>query len=232
MEKGKRILIACEESQAVTKAFRSRGHIAFSCDILECSGGHPEWHIKGDVFDVINDGWEAMIAFPPCTYLTLTGNKWMKPEFRERFPTRENDRKQAIEFFLKLANADIENIAIENPIGIMSTIYKKPSQIIQPYYFGDQAQKRTCLWLKGFPLLYHNKKPNLFDQNITHVENENIRVSKSGNRMGEWYYQTGMITLKNGERAKARSKTFPGIANAMAEQWGEYLLNKITDGRD
>jgi hypothetical protein len=215
-----RVLVACEESQAVTIEFRKLGHEAFSCDIIDCSGGHPEWHLKQDVFEVIDMGWDMMIAFPPCTYLTLTGNKWMKPEFATRFPTRLKDRENAISFFLMLANANIEKIAIENPIGIMSTHYKKPNQIIQPYYFGDKAQKTTCLWLKNLPPLFHVKQNDLFNDKITHVENESIRVSKSGNRMGEWYYQTGMIPLKDGLRAKARSKTFPGIAKAMAEQWG------------
>ena len=218
-----RILVACEESQAVTIELRKLGHDAFSCDLQDCSGGHPEWHFKQDVFEVINMGWDMMIAFPPCTYLTLTGNKWMKPEFSERFPTRKKDREDAINFFLMLANAPIDKIAIENPIGIMSTQYKKPTQIIQPYYFGDSAQKTTCLWLKNLPLLFHAKERDLFNDKITHVENESIRVSKSGNRMGEWYYQTGMITLKDGLRAKARSKTFPGIAKAMAEQWAGIL---------
>ncbi len=218
-----RILVACEESQAVTIELRKLGHDAFSCDLQDCSGGHPEWHFKQDVFEVINMGWDMMIAFPPCTYLTLTGNKWMKPEFSERFPTRKKDREDAINFFLMLANAPIDKIAIENPIGIMSTQYKKPSQIIQPYYFGDSAQKTTCLWLKNLPLLFHAKEKDMFNDKITHVENESIRVSKSGNRMGEWYYQTGMITLKDGLRAKARSKTFPGIAKAMAEQWAGIL---------
>ena len=218
-----RILVACEESQAVTIELRKLGHDAFSCDLQDCSGGHPEWHFKQDVFEVINMGWDMMIAFPPCTYLTLTGNKWMKPEFSERFPTRKKDREDAINFFLMLANAPIDKIAIENPIGIMSTQYKKPTQIIQPYYFGDSAQKTTCLWIKNLPLLFHAKERDLFNDKITHVENESIRVSKSGNRMGEWYYQTGMITLKDGLRAKARSKTFPGIAKAMAEQWAGIL---------
>jgi hypothetical protein len=227
MEKKIRILIACEESQEVCKAFRKLGFEAYSCDIQECSGGHPEWHYKQDVFEVIKLGWDAMIAFPPCTYLTLTGNKWMKPEYSERFPTRIKDRESAISFFLGLANAPIPRIAIENPIGIMSTHYKKPTQIIQPYFFGDKAQKTTCLWLKNLPPLFHAKEKDLFNENITHTENESIRVSKSGNRMGEWYYQTGMIPLKNGLRAKARSKTFPGIAQAMADQWGKYLTEKI-----
>lgn len=218
-----KILIGCEESQAVCIEFRKLGFEAYSCDIMECSGGHPDWHLQQDIFEVIEMGWDCMIAFPPCTYLTLTGNKWMKPEYKERFPTRHQDREDAVNFFMALANAPIGRIAIENPIGIMSSRYKKPTQIIQPYYFGDKAQKTTCLWLKNLPPLQHLKAPNLFDDNVTHVENESMRMSKSGNRMGEWYYQTGMIPLKDGARAKARSKTFPGIAKAMATQWGEYL---------
>tara|TARA_R110001606_G_scaffold252995_1_gene400746 strand:- start:42 stop:707 length:666 start_codon:yes stop_codon:yes gene_type:complete len=220
-----KVLVACEESQAVTIELRKLGHEAFSCDILECSGGYPEWHIKGDVLEQLNKGWDMMIAFPPCTYLTVTGNKWFNDEYKDRFPTRQQDRKEGIEFFLSIANAPIEKIAIENPVGIMSTKWRKADQVIQPYYFGDSAQKTTCLWLKNLPHLYHNDKPNLFDQEVTHVERENIVVSKGGNRMGAWYYQTGLITLKNGLRAKARSKTFPGIAKAMANQWG-CMINK------
>ena len=137
-----KILIACEESQAVTIAFREKGHEAYSCDIQECSGGHPEWHIKGDVLEQLGKKWDMIIAFPPCTYLTVTGNKWMKPEFKDRFPTREQDRKDGIDFFMKFVNADCQKIVIENPVGIMSTEHKKPTQIIQPYYFGDEAKKQ------------------------------------------------------------------------------------------
>jgi len=220
-----RVLLACEESQAVCIEFRKKGHEAFSCDILPCSGGHPEWHIQGDVIEQLDKGWDLMIAFPPCTYLTVTGNKWIKDQPKSKRGSlvgkeRRDAREEAVDFFMAIANAPINKIAIENPVGVMSSEWKKAEQIIQPYYFGDNAQKTTCLWLKNLPLLYHNDKPNLFDQEITHVEREEIIVSKSGNRMGSWYYQTGMIPLKDGQRAKARSKTFPGIAKAMANQWG------------
>jgi hypothetical protein len=151
-----------------------------------------------------------MIAHPPCTYLTLTGNKWFKPEFADRFPNRHQQRQEAVDFFMLLANADIPKIAIENPIGVMSRIYCKPNQIIQPYEYGHETTKATCLWLKGLP----NLKPT----NI--VSKGEVVISKSGNRMSRWYYETSKLPLKGGIRAKARSVTFQGIADAMADQWG------------
>jgi hypothetical protein len=151
-----------------------------------------------------------MIAHPPCTYLTLTGNKWFKPEFADRFPNRHQQRQEAVDFFMLLANADIPKIAIENPIGVMSRIYRKPNQIIQPYEYGHETTKATCLWLKGLP----NLKPT----NI--VSKGEVVISKSGNRMSRWYYETSKLPLKGGIRAKARSVTFQGIADAMADQWG------------
>lgn len=211
-----RVLIACEESQTVCKAFRERGHEAFSCDIQDCSGGHPEWHIKADVMEVIKLGWDMMIAFPPCTYLTCAGNKWNKPEFKERFPNRENDRKCAIDFFLRLAFSDITKIAIENPIGVMSTEYKKPTQIIHPYYFGDPERKSTCLWLKNLPRLQYYEHNDLFCTKTT-VKPE-IIYHASGKTDSKVHFET--LKLPKEERAKLRSKTFPGIAKAMAEQWG------------
>lgn len=214
-----RILIACEESQAVCKEFRRLGHEAYSCDIQECSGGHPEWHYQQDIFEVINMGWDMMIAFPPCTYLTVTGNKWMKPEYKDRFPTRHQDRKDAIQFFMALANAPIDRIAIENPIGIMSSEWRKPNQIIQPFYFGDKSRKSTCLWLKNLPKLIYSEENNLFEEK-TSVEPD-IYHFKNGKGSCSRDY---MYALKQGkDRAKIRSKTFPGIATAMAEQWNNYL---------
>ena len=132
-----KILVACEESQVVTIALRKVGHEAFSCDLLPCSGGHPEWHIQEDVLKHLGGGWDMMIAHPECTRLTVTANKWYKPEFADRFPNIQQEREEAVDFFMRLATADIPRIAIENPIGIMSTRWKKPSQIIQPYQFGD-----------------------------------------------------------------------------------------------
>lgn len=204
-----RVLVACEESQAVCKAFRSKGHEAYSCDILDCSGGHPEWHIKGDVIPCLNENWDMIIAFPPCTYLTVTGNKWFNVDkYGDKAIKRMKDRNRAAEFFMKFANANCEKIAIENPIGYMSSYYRKPDQIIQPYFFGDKARKATCLWLKGLPCL--------IPTNI--VEPTIIKYKNGKGTDTPWHMET--MKLPPNERAKMRSKTFPGIAQAMAEQWG------------
>lgn len=218
-----KVLIACEESQTVCKAFRERGHKAYSCDIQEPSGGHPEWHICGDVLPLLNgncdvttmDGvkhriegkWDLIIAHPPCTYLTLAGNKWFKPEFADRFPNRQKQRKEAVDFFMAIANADCDRIAIENPVGVMSSQWRKPDQYIEPYMFGNPEKKKTGLWLKGLPLL---KPTSIVEPVIIHC--------KSGANEPRWHMET--MKLPPNERAKARSKTFPGIAAAMAEQWG------------
>lgn len=183
-----RILVACEESQAVTIELRKLGHEAFSCDLLPCSGGHPEWHIKGDVIEQLNKGWNMMIGFPPCIDLASSGARW----FEEKI--KDGRQQQSIAFFMLLINAPIDKIAIENPIGIMSTRYKKPNQIIQPWQFGHGETKATCLWLKNLPEL----KPT----NI--VEGREQRI---------WKMSPGI------NRSKLRSKTFPGIAKAMAEQF-------------
>jgi len=203
-----KVLIACEESQTVCKAFRELGNEAYSCDLYECSGGHPEWHIKGDAIEEAHrGGYDLMIAHPPCTYLTVTGNRWFKPEYADRFPNRPQQREEAVEFFMKLANAPIDKICIENPLGIMSTRWRKPDQIIQPYQFGHTEAKKTCLWLKNLPPLKHTKI----------VEPEYITY-KSGKRMAKWY--SDAVKLPPEERSKLRSKTFEGIAKAMAAQWG------------
>lgn len=219
-----RIFVPCEESQAVTIELRKLGHEAFSCDIIECSGGHPEWHIKADALPLLNgnctfttcdgethtiDGkWDMIIAFPPCTYLTVTGNRWFNVErYGERAVQRHKDRQSAAAFFMAFANADCDRIAIENPIGHMSTAYKKPEQIIHPYMFGDPARKATCLWFKGL-------KP-LTPTNV--VEPEIIRYKNGKGTDNPWHMET--MKLPPDERAKARSKTWPGIAKAMAEQW-------------
>ena len=138
----------------------------------------------------------------------------MKPEFKDRFPTRQQDRKEAIDFFMKIVNLPCEKIAIENPIGIMSTQYREPDQIIQPYYFGDEAQKTTCLWLKNLPLLQHAKESDWFAEK-THVSKGEMIIFKNGKKGPKWYYE-----IPKDKRAKERSKTFLGIADAMAEQWG------------
>ena len=220
-----KILVACEESQTVCKAFRKRGHEAYSCDIMDCSGGHNEWHIMQDVIPLLNgncefetvDGtkhkingkWDLIIAHPPCTYLTVTGNRWFNIErYGEKAIQRLKDREEAIEFFMAIANADCEKIVIENPVGVMSTEWKKPEQIIQPYMFGDRAEKKTCLWLKGVEPL----KPTNIVEPLERLKFE------SGKTMAKWY--ADLWHLPKEERSRLRSQTFPGIAKAMAEQWG------------
>jgi site-specific DNA-cytosine methylase len=214
-----RILLACEESQSVCEEFRKIGHQAFSCDILECSGPNPEWHIQGDVLEVINQDWDLMIAFPPCTHLAVSGARHFEKK------KQDGRQKEGIDFFMKIVNAPIPKIAIENPIGIMSKVYRKPDQIIQPYFFGDEAQKTTCLWLKNLPKLYHNKEVNLFDSNVTHVDKGEFFqwTSKDGKQKKQpmWYADAFKLhSLDGAMRSKLRSKTFPGIAKAMANQWG------------
>ena len=210
------ILVACEESQAVCKAFREKGHEAYSCDIIECSGGHPEWHIMQDVLPLLNgycefvttdgqhhyiDGkWDMIIAFPPCTHLAVSGARW----FTEGKKPIEL-QYEARDFFMKFANADCEKIAIENPVGRMSTYWRKPDQIINPWQFGHTTNKKTCLWLKGLPLLKETKV-------IPKEERTNdIWLATFDGKRAAW---------GSDECRKLRSKTFPGIAKAMAELWG------------
>lgn len=207
-----RVLVACEESQVVCKAFRERGHEAYSADIQEPSGGHPEWHILGDVLPLLNgrcnfetmDGkqheiagrWDMIIAHPPCTHLAVSGARWFK---NGRKPLYLQD--QAAEFFMRFINADCERIAVENPVCIMSTRYKKPTQIINPYEFGHPEQKRTCLWLKGLPKLVPTN--NVYEYMMTLPVKERTKI---------WQMGSG--------HSKERSKTYLGIGEAMAEQWG------------
>lgn len=215
-----RVLVACEESQAVTKEFRRLGAESFSCDILPCSGGHPEWHFQDDVFNVIDQGWDMMIAFPPCTYLSVSGAQWyyhpddknLSIENRRphpKYPNRSKDRQDASEFFIRLYNSNIKHIAIENPVGIMNTTFMKPTQIIQPWMFGDEATKTTCLWLKNLP--------ELTPTNI--VSKGERTVFASGKSHPKWYADALAKAKTPEERRNLRSKTFPGIAKAMAEQW-------------
>jgi len=188
-----KILIACEESQIVCIEFRKRGHEAYSCDLLPTSGGHPEWHIQDNVLNQLNKDWDMMIAFPPCTHLAVSGARW----FSEK--RKDGRQQQGINFFMKFTKKDNLKWAIENPIGIMSTIYKKPDQIIQPWMFGHGETKATCLWL--------HRLPKLQPTNI--VEGREQRIWK-------------MAPGKN--RSKERSKTVLGIARAIAEQWSENLM--------
>jgi hypothetical protein len=202
-----RILVACEESQAVTKELRDLGHEAYSCDLLPCSGGYPEWHLQQSVFDVLNNGWDMMICFPPCTDLAVSGARHFE---RKR---ADGSQQRSIKFFMDLANAPIEKIALENPIGIMSSEWRKPDQIIQPWQFGDKAQKSTCLWLKNLPKLEHTdivEKGEFFEF-----------TSKKGEkkRMPMWYYKALQDAKTPEQRRTLRSKTFKGIAEAMANQW-------------
>lgn len=225
-----KVLVACEESQAVTIELRALGIEAYSCDIIECSGGHQEWHISQDVLPLLNGNctfktcddkthhiegkWDMIIAFPPCTYLTITGNRWFNVErYGKKAIQRQKDRKFGIWFFMQIANADCEKIAIENPVGIMSTKWRKPNQIIQPYLFGDPFEKKTCLWLKGLQPLIETKR----------VEPPKRKIFSSGNSMPSWYAEAWHLPKE--ERARLRSKTFPGVAKAMATQWGLHSLN-------
>jgi len=205
-----KILIACEESQAVCIEMRKRGHEAYSCDILPCSGGHPEWHIQDDVLKHLNDGWDMMIAHPPCTYLSNAGIRWFNEEnYGDKARKRKVDRLEAMDFVLKLANANIPKIVIENPVGWLNSHWRKPDQIIQPYYFGDEESKRTCLWIINVPILKHTKivKPKIY------------AYYKNGKKKGQPIYGTSYCKFSE-DRSVIRSKTYPGIAKAMAEQWG------------
>jgi hypothetical protein len=201
----KPILVACEESQRVTIALRNNGIEAYSCDLKPTSGSNPKWHIQTDVLEIIGDGydWGGIIAFPDCTYLTVSANKWYKDQPPRKSGVlvgaeRREARRKAIEFFMKFVNSKCPNVAIENPIGIMSTVYRKPDQIIQPWMFGHGETKATCLWLKGFPLL---KPTNIVDGREQRLHE--LPPSKN--------------------RAELRSKTFPGIATAFGEQWAGIL---------
>jgi hypothetical protein len=224
-----KVLIACEESQAVTKEFRKLGFEAYSCDILTCSGGHPEWHIQDDIFNVIKNGWDLMIAHPPCTFLSGSGVQWLShPEdkslsFEERrphpkYPNRRQDMLDSVEFVKVLYNSGIKHIAIENPVGLLSSRWRKPDQIIHPYMFGDEATKATCLWLKDLPLL---TPTNIVDKG------ERV-VFASGKSHPKWYAEALSKAKTKQERQTLRSKTFQGIAEAMANQWGAFVMNLFT----
>ncbi len=231
------VLIACEKSQRVCTEFRRLGHEAFSCDVIDCSGGHPEWHIKQDVLLLLNgycefktcDGaihniigkWDMIIAHPPCTYLSnvATRHHSIKNNTIERINERTFKRIEAMQFFMNIANADCDQIAIENPVGVMNTAYRKPEQIIQPYYFANDENdkenyvtKRTCLWLKGLLPLKYSKLLSKPDNNALYG-----KLPSGKNRTWEDTYSRD---------PKVRSKTFPGIAKAMAEQWGGDISDK------
>lgn len=228
-----KILVACEESQAVTMELRKLGHEAYSCDVIECSGGHPEWHIKSDVIPLLSPGrstnysgvtcsvntqngdviylpekWDMIIAFPPCTHLCVSGARHFKQKIAD------GRQQQGIDFFMKFANADCEKIAIENPIGIMSSKWRKPNQIIQPWQFGDKFQKSTCLWLKGLPEL----EPTDIVEKGEFKEWVDKKTGKT-KKQAMWFFEALSKAKSAEERSKIRSKTFPGIAKAMTKQW-------------
>ncbi len=192
-----KILVACEYSGKVRDALLAKGHDAISCDLLPSETPGP--HYQGDVRDLLRERWDMIIAFPPCTYLTVTGNKWFKPEYAHRFPNRAQDREDAVAFFMLFANHPCPRVAIENPVGIMSTRWRKPDQIIQPYQFGHPARKTTCLWLKGLPLLTPTK-----------LVEPNIKTYQGGSTHSADYAW---------KSAKERGTTYEGVAKAMAEQW-------------
>lgn len=212
------VLVACEESQRVCMEFRRLGYEAYSCDTQPCSGGHPEWHIQTDVLPLLNgncsfqtvDGaehgisgkWDMIIAFPPCTHLAVSGARY----FEEK--RKDGRQQQGIDFFMRFVDADCEKIAIENPVGIMSTKYRKPDQIIQLYEFGHTERKSTCLWLRGLPKLVP-----------TEIVEPELHICRNGVIDSKWHYDTYNLPRKI--RARERSKTFSGIARAMAEQWGK-----------
>lgn len=193
-----KILVACEESQAVTLAFRARGHEAYSCDLQPCSGGHPEWHIQRDALEQLNSDWDLLLAFPECTHLAVSGARYFAQKIAD------GRQQKAIDFFMAFANAKCPRIVIENPVGIMSSKWRKPDQIIQPWQFGHPEAKATCLWLKGLPLL---RPTNVLPKPAS----------------GRWENQTPSGQNRLGpspERAKLRSKTYAGIAAAFADQYG------------
>ena len=226
-----KVLIACEESQAVCKAFREKGHEAYSCDIVECSGGHPEWHIKQDVLPLLDgrcrfvtcdgtlhtlqDRWDLIIAHPPCTRLCNSGQRWLYWGDEKYRNNKKNEQEEAIKFFMCFVNADCERIAIENPNGIMSSLYKKPDCYYNPYDFeGETECKKTCLWLKGLPPL----KPTRLIPLAKELRTQGIWKGQFGGKSYPW---------NSMECARLRSVTPKGVAKAMADQWGDYITDEL-----
>jgi len=204
-----KVLIACEESQVVCKAFRAKGHEAYSCDIIPCSGGHPEWHIQDDVLKHLNNGWDLMIGHPPCTYLSKAGARWMFPNAGQIDKDRFNKAMDAKDFFLRLLNAPIKHIAIENPFPLKVVALPKPTQTIQPFEFGHPFSKKTLLWLKNLPPL---KPTNQIKEHIPYLP------SNTGGKKRGQKHSRGVS-----KNAQMSSKTFTGIAEAMAEQWRNLI---------
>tara|TARA_R100000935_G_scaffold29558_1_gene49909 strand:- start:15528 stop:16178 length:651 start_codon:yes stop_codon:yes gene_type:complete len=215
----KKILIACEESQTIAKKFREKGYEAYSCDLENCSGGKPQYHIKGDALKEAYSGkYHLMIAHPPCTYLAVSGARWMYNKDGSINKQRKENQEEALKFVQKLLDAPIKHIALENPISVISTQIRKPNQIVQPYFFGDKASKSTCLWLKNLPLLVPTNivsKGEFFEW-----------VDKNGKkkRQAQWYMDALAKAKSPEERRTLRSKTFDGMAEAMVEQW-KFILS-------
>lgn len=215
----KRVLVACEESQAITKEFRKLGFEAYSCDLLPCSGGYPEWHFQEDVFEVIKrePKFDLMIAHPPCTFLAVSGARWLYNKDGSPNQERINNQNEALNFVQKLMDVNIPHIAIENPISVISSRIRKPDQIIQPWQFGDKAQKSTCLWLKNLPLLEHT---NIVDKGefIEFISAKGIKKKQP-----KWYFDALKEAKTPQERRTLRSKTFKGIAESIAVQYGAFI---------
>jgi hypothetical protein len=212
-----KILVACEESQAITKEFRALGHEAYSCDILPCTGGHPEWHLEGDVFGFIDQGWDLMVAHPPCTFLSVSGARHLYNKDGSKNLARYQSQREALDFVARLMACDIPRIAIENPVSVISSQIRKPNQIVQPWMFGDSASKTTCLWLKNLPKLVAT---NVVDKGDFKewVDKKSGKVK----RQATWYYDALINAKTPEERRSLRSKTFKGIAQAIASQWGIF----------
>lgn len=220
-----KVLVACEESQAITTAFRNLGVEAYSCDLLPCSGGHPEWHIQGDAIKEAYSGeYTLMIAHPPCTFLAGSSVQWLShPEDKHlpfqlrrphpKYPNRRSDMLESLEFVMKLYNSPVPMVAIENPVGLLSSRWRKPDQIVQPWMFGDEATKTTCLWLKNLPPLV----PTCI------VGKGERTVFSSGKSHPKWYADALAKAKTKEERQTLRSKTFPGMAQAIAQQWSEEI---------
>lgn len=234
MKQKLKVLIACEESQRVCIEFRRLGHEAYSCDVQEPSGGHPEWHILGDVLPILQGGtfttmdgvthevgkWDLIVAHPPCTYLTNVATRHHSLKFTplDKINARTMNRIESMEFFMQFVNANSDHIAIENPVGVMNTCYRKPDMTIHPYMFAESVDdtenyhtKATCLWTKGLPELVGTGLPK--------PDNEKLYGRNPSGKVSNWEERQ----IGGKDRAKNRSKTFPGIAKAIAEQWSAYL---------
>ena len=219
---GLKVLVACEESQATCKELRALGCEAYSCDLLPCSGGRPEWHIQGDALvEAYSGKYDLMVAHPPCTYLAVSGARWLYNKDGSKNLERWENQEEGLNFVRKLMDAPIEHIAIENPISVISSHIRKPDQIVHPYHFGDSISKSTCLWLKNLPLLEHT---NI----VSKGEFVEWKCKKTGKtkRQAKWYLDALAQAKTKQERQTLRSKTFPGMARAMATQWVSHVLKE------